>query len=46
MVVGYTVMKPPFSYCMVKAAFFRIDNDLEKAAKCMDASTLYKWNAV
>ena len=26
---------------MVKAAFFSIDNDLEEAAKCMGASTLY-----
>ena len=41
MLVGYTVVKLPFSYRMVKAAFFSIDNDLEEAAKCMGASTLY-----
>ena len=41
MLVGYTVVKLPFSYRMVKAAFFSIDNDLEEAAKCMGAGTLY-----
>ncbi len=41
MLAGYTVVKLPFSYRMVKAAFFSIDNDLEEAAKCMGASTLY-----
>lgn len=41
MLIGYTVVKLPFSYRMIKAAFFSIDNDLEEAAKCMGASTLY-----
>ena len=41
MLVGYTVVKLPFSYRMVKAAFFSIDDDLEEAAKCMGASTFY-----
>ena len=41
MLTGYTVVKLPFSYRMVKAAFFSIDNDLEEAAKCMGASTFY-----
>lgn len=41
MLVGYVVVKLPFSYRMVKAAFFSIDSDLEEAAKCMGASTLY-----
>lgn len=41
MLIGYTVIKLPFSYRMVKAAFFGIDNDLEEAAKCMGAGTLY-----
>lgn len=41
MLIGYTVVKLPFSYRMVKAAFFSIDNDLEEAAKCMGASTFY-----
>lgn len=41
MLIGYTVVKLPFSYRMIKAAFFSIDNDLEEAAKCMGASTFY-----
>lgn len=41
MLVGYTVVKLPFSYRMIKAAFFSIDDDLEEAAKCMGASTFY-----
>lgn len=41
MFVGYTVVKLPFSYRMVKAAFFGLDSDLEEAAKCMGASALY-----
>lgn len=41
LLVGYTVVKLPFSYRMVKASFFSIDNDLEEAAKCMGASTFY-----
>ncbi|MDF2673822.1 MAG: binding-protein-dependent transport system inner rane component [Clostridiales bacterium] len=41
MLIGYTVAKLPFSYRMIKAAFFGVDNDLEEAAKCMGASTFY-----
>lgn len=41
MLIGYTVIKLPFSYRMVKAAFFSIDSDLEEAAKCMGAGTFY-----
>lgn len=41
MFIGYTVVKLPFSYRMVKAAFFSVDNDLEEASKCMGASTFY-----
>lgn len=40
MLVGYTVVKLPFSYRMIKAAFFSIDDNLEEAAKCMGARTL------
>lgn len=39
MLIGYVVVKLPFSYRMVKAAFFSIDDDLEEAAKCMGSST-------
>lgn len=41
MFIGYTVVKLPFSYRMVKAAFFSIDQNLEEAAKCMGAGTFY-----
>lgn len=41
MLIGYTVIKLPFSYRMIKAAFFSIDSDLEEAAKCMGAGTFY-----
>lgn len=41
MLAGYIVVKLPFSYRMVKAAFFSIDDDLEEAAKCMGAGTFY-----
>ena len=41
MLVGYVVVKLPFSYRMIKAAFFSIDSDLEEAAKCMGASGFY-----
>lgn len=40
MLIGYVVVKLPFSYRMVKAAFFSVDNDLEEAARCMGSSTL------
>lgn len=41
MLIGYTVSKLPFSYRMIKAAFFQIDNELEEAAKCMGATVFY-----
>lgn len=41
LLIGYVVIKLPFSYRMIKAAFFSVDNDLEEAAKCMGASTFY-----
>ena len=41
MLIGYVVVKLPFSYRMVKAAFFSIDDDLEEAAKCMGSGTLH-----
>lgn len=37
LLIGYTVIKLPFSYRMIKAAFFSLDGDLEEAAKCMGA---------
>lgn len=41
LLIGYVVIKLPFSYRMIKAAFFSIDDDLEEAAKCMGAGTFY-----
>lgn len=41
MLFGYIVVKLPFSYRMIKAAFFSIDGDLEEAARCMGAGTFY-----
>lgn len=41
MLVAYVVVKLPFSFRMIKASFFSIDDNLEEAAKCMGASTLY-----
>lgn len=40
MLIAYIIVKLPFSFRMVKAAFFGIDNNLEEAAKCMGSKTL------
>lgn len=40
MLIAYVIVKLPFSFRMIKAAFFSIDDNLEEAAKCMGASTL------
>lgn len=41
MLIAYVVVKLPFSYRMIRAAFFGLDDNLEEAAKCMGASTFY-----
>ncbi len=41
LLIAYVTVKLPFTFRMVKAAFFSIDDNLEEAAKCMGASTLY-----
>lgn len=41
MLIAYVVVKLPFSFRMIKASFFSIDDNLEEAAKSMGASTLY-----
>lgn len=41
LLIGYVIIKLPFSYRMIRAAFFAVDDDLEDAAKCMGAGTLY-----
>ena len=37
-VLAYTVVKPPFSLRMIKAAFYSIDTELEDAARNMSAT--------
>ncbi|MDY0287562.1 MAG: ABC transporter permease subunit [Sphaerochaeta sp.] len=39
LLIAYTTVKLPFTFRMVKAAFFSIDENLEEAAKCMGSST-------
>jgi iron(III) transport system permease protein len=39
MLVAYVVVKLPFSFRMIKAAFYSVDDNLEEAAKCMGAGT-------
>ncbi|KXT87987.1 ABC transporter permease [Streptococcus oralis] len=41
MLIAYIVIKLPFSYRMIKAVFFSIDDNMEEAAKSMGASTFY-----
>ncbi|MEG7531622.1 MAG: ABC transporter permease subunit, partial [Hungatella sp.] len=41
MLVAYVIVKLPFSYRMIKAAFFSVEDSLEEAAKSMGASTFY-----
>lgn len=41
MLIAYVIIKLPFSYKMIKAAFFGVGDELEEAAKCMGASTFY-----
>ena len=46
MLIAYVVVKLPFSFRMIKAAFFSIDDNLEEAAKSMGASTWYTMRKV
>lgn len=41
MLIGYIVVKMPFSYRMIRASFFSVDENLEEASKCMGASGFY-----
>ena len=41
MLLGYMIIKIPFTLRMTKAAFFALDDSLEDAAKNLGASTLY-----
>ena len=41
LLLGYIIVKLPFSLRMIKAAFFGVDGTLEEAAKSMGASSFY-----
>lgn len=46
MMIAYVIVKLPFSFRMIKAAFFSVEDSLEEAAKCMGASTFYTMTRV
>lgn len=41
LLIGYIVLKLPFSYRMIRAAFFGVNSSYEEAAKSMGAKGLY-----
>lgn len=41
LLIGYIIVKIPFSLRMIKAAFFSVENSLEEASKSMGASAFY-----
>ncbi|COH83056.1 ABC transporter permease [Streptococcus pneumoniae] len=41
LLIAYTIQKLPFSYRMIRAVFFSIDNDMEESARSMGASSFY-----
>ena len=41
MLIAYIVVKLPFSFRMIRAAFFGVEDSLEEAAKTMGAGTSY-----
>ena len=41
MLIAYIVVRLPFTFRMIKAAFFGIDDNLEEAARSMGSGTLY-----
>ncbi|WP_082680574.1 ABC transporter permease, partial [Oceanivirga salmonicida] len=46
MVLGYTVVKIPFAFRMIRAAFFSVEDSLEEAAKSMGATAFYSFRKV
>lgn len=46
MLLAYIVVKLPFSYRMIRAIFFSIDDNLEEASQSMGASTFYTMTRV
>lgn len=41
LLIAYVIQKLPFSYRMIRAVFFSVDNDMEEAARSMGASSFY-----
>lgn len=41
MLIAYVIQKMPFSYRMIRAVFFSIDDNMEEAARSMGASKFY-----
>lgn len=41
LLIAYVIVKLPFSYRMIRAVFFSIDDSMEEAARSMGASALY-----
>lgn len=46
LLLGYIIVKIPFSLRMMKAAFFGVESSLEEAAKSMGASSFYTMRRV
>ncbi|MBI5030415.1 MAG: iron ABC transporter permease [Chloroflexi bacterium] len=46
LLLGYIVVKLPFSLRMIKAAFFAVESSLEEAAQCLGASAIYTFRRV
>lgn len=46
LMIGYVLIKIPFTLRMTKAAFFSIDNEIEEAAKNLGAGSFYTFRRV
>ncbi|MBI5300710.1 MAG: iron ABC transporter permease [Chloroflexi bacterium] len=46
LLLGYTIVKLPFSLRMIKAAFFAVEGSLEEAAQSLGASAFYTFRRV
>lgn len=46
LLLGYVIVKLPFSLRMIKAAFFAVEGSLEEAAQCLGAGAFYTFRRV
>lgn len=46
LLIGYIIIRIPFSFRMIKAAFFGVEDELEESAKSMGAKPLYTFRKV